>query len=66
MIIVIRGNENQFGYLDCEPVNLSDDTQWSSGNKKKKIPKTNDTEEFLLSYFCYQTTQKIKFFLKKI
>ena len=34
MIIVIRGNENQFGYLDCEPMNLSDDTQRSLGGKK--------------------------------
>lgn len=38
----------------CEPVNLSDDTQWRSEeqkDKKKPHPKTDDTEEVVLLYF---------------
>lgn len=65
MIIVIRGNENQFAYLDCEPVNSSDDTQWSSRNKKniKKIPK-----QMIQKNLCFLTSatklhkEKIKLF----
>lgn len=35
MIIVIRGNENQFGYLDCHPMNLTDNTQSGAYEEKE-------------------------------
>lgn len=55
MIIVISGNENQFGYLDCQPVNLSDDTRCVGKKNRKELK-----EKELCFIFWYRNFKQYK------